>query len=188
MLKEIGGYNEQLRYAQDHDLWWRLGAKGQLAVLPELLVKWRDCANISQQHQMEQRRDVCSSCWEYVKSRLESATEQEEAAFRRFWHSFRHREGSMQKGDIKRLASVWKLLQPIQEGAQTHGADYWMWRFIHFVKHLLCRGKFGEAAAMLRFLRQEAGLSRWVAFGRLAVVFAPPLGLGLGKRLWGVKR
>lgn len=40
-ILEMGGYNESFRYAQDFELYSRLVTKYQLAVLPEILVKYR---------------------------------------------------------------------------------------------------------------------------------------------------
>ena len=47
---ELGGYNETLHSSQDYDLWARLLGKGQIAILPEVLLKYRWHKNsISQQ-------------------------------------------------------------------------------------------------------------------------------------------
>ncbi len=40
-ILDLGGYNENFRYAQDFELYSRILAKGQIAVLPEVLVKYR---------------------------------------------------------------------------------------------------------------------------------------------------
>jgi hypothetical protein len=40
-ILEMGGYNENFRYAQDFELYSRLVVKYRLAVLPEILVKYR---------------------------------------------------------------------------------------------------------------------------------------------------
>lgn len=41
IVLDLGGYNEQFRYAQDFDLYSRLVQKHRIAILPELLVKYR---------------------------------------------------------------------------------------------------------------------------------------------------
>lgn len=38
---ELGGYDEQYRYAQDYELWTRLSEIGKLFILPEVLLKYR---------------------------------------------------------------------------------------------------------------------------------------------------
>ncbi|HSZ58681.1 MAG TPA: glycosyltransferase [Tepidisphaeraceae bacterium] len=40
-IRAIGGYREKFKYAQDKDLWLRLGEIGRLANLPEPLLKYR---------------------------------------------------------------------------------------------------------------------------------------------------
>jgi glycosyltransferase involved in cell wall biosynthesis len=40
-IKEIGGYDEKVRYAQDYDLWLRVMRKYKVANIPEFLFLWR---------------------------------------------------------------------------------------------------------------------------------------------------
>ena len=35
-------YNENLKYAQDYDLWWKLSTLGEVGNIPEKLVKQKD--------------------------------------------------------------------------------------------------------------------------------------------------
>ena len=52
-----GGYRPQFRYAQDWDLWWRMGEQGSLAVIPEFLYAYRvHLAGASAGHRGVQRR------------------------------------------------------------------------------------------------------------------------------------
>lgn len=54
-LREVGGYNETLRYSQDYELWLRLGTRYQLANLPDVCVAKREHATaISRQHHVAQ--------------------------------------------------------------------------------------------------------------------------------------
>ena len=63
---ELGGYDETLHSAQDYDLWVRLLEKGQIAILPEVLLKYRwHEKSISQKfstQQIENAVAVCQSC------------------------------------------------------------------------------------------------------------------------------
>lgn len=46
--RELGGYNENYRFAQDYDLWCRLALKGKIWVMPDILISWtQDERNIS---------------------------------------------------------------------------------------------------------------------------------------------
>ena len=38
---QFGGYSEDCRYSQDYDLWSRFSQKYNLAILPQVLIKWR---------------------------------------------------------------------------------------------------------------------------------------------------
>jgi len=44
-VRNVGGYREQLRYAQDYDLWFRLSERHELANLPEPLLSFRVHSN-----------------------------------------------------------------------------------------------------------------------------------------------
>lgn len=50
-ILDLGGYNENFRYAQDFDLYSRILEKGQIAALPEVLVKYRRHAQSVTVHQ-----------------------------------------------------------------------------------------------------------------------------------------
>jgi glycosyltransferase involved in cell wall biosynthesis len=62
---EVGAY--QCDLVEDHDLWLRLGERGQLANLSEVLLRYRvHAASVSQQAGMQQRtasRAVCERAW-----------------------------------------------------------------------------------------------------------------------------
>jgi len=64
----LGGYRENLRYAQDYDLWFRLSRKTRLALMRKILVLWRPGRQgISATHKQEQDRLVL----EIVRPNLE---------------------------------------------------------------------------------------------------------------------
>jgi glycosyltransferase involved in cell wall biosynthesis len=65
--RQVGGYRPVFYYAQDSDLWLRLGAVGKLAYVPEFLYRYSVCeSSISGSRQMEkaayaQLIDLCHS-------------------------------------------------------------------------------------------------------------------------------
>ncbi|TVQ19765.1 MAG: glycosyltransferase family 2 protein [Leptolyngbya sp. DLM2.Bin15] len=68
VLKDLGGYDEAMISAQDLDLWLRLGERGQLANLPDAILKYRLHANsVSQNRSLEQRQNAriaCERAWQ----------------------------------------------------------------------------------------------------------------------------
>ncbi|MCS6814231.1 MAG: glycosyltransferase [Cyanobacteria bacterium] len=64
----IGGYNEAMMPAEDLDLWLRLGELGQLANLPEPVLRYRlHMKSVSEQNTMHQRqraREACEQAWQ----------------------------------------------------------------------------------------------------------------------------
>ncbi|MBF2072893.1 MAG: glycosyltransferase [Synechococcales cyanobacterium C42_A2020_086] len=67
-LCAVGGYDENLRSAQDLDLWLRLGEIGELANLPEVLFQYRLHFNsISEKHLKQQSANaqaICQRAWQ----------------------------------------------------------------------------------------------------------------------------
>lgn len=113
----MGGYNEDFRYAQDFELYSRLVTKYQLAVLPEILVKYRshdqsitlnqsshqdaeDAALLTVFNNWQKYLPLSSSQWIAIKKSLfiknGSPTVKERvstlALTRRLWHHYRQLE------------------------------------------------------------------------------------------------
>lgn len=67
-LRQIGGYDADFKYALDLDLWLRLGEVGQLANLPDPVLKFRlHSGSISETKRYEQRRFAkvaCERAWQ----------------------------------------------------------------------------------------------------------------------------
>ena len=58
-LESIGGYRQDLTYAQDKDLWLRLAEIGRLANLPDVLLYYREHpSSISQKDRARQQKDL----------------------------------------------------------------------------------------------------------------------------------
>ena len=55
--RELGGYNENYRFAQDYDFWCRLASRGKIWVIPDILISWtQDDRNISGTNLSEQQK------------------------------------------------------------------------------------------------------------------------------------
>lgn len=62
ILRKVNGYNEDLPYAQDFDLWLRIGEIGKLYNLPDVLIKYRrNSHSISYQKKREQWEAACKA-------------------------------------------------------------------------------------------------------------------------------
>ena len=62
ILRKVNGYNEDLPYAQDFDLWLRIGEIGKLENLREPLIKYRRCSDsISSRKKREQWEAACKA-------------------------------------------------------------------------------------------------------------------------------
>ncbi|MBR0237065.1 MAG: glycosyltransferase [Thermoguttaceae bacterium] len=62
VLRKVNGYNEELPYAQDFDLWLRIGEIGKLENLREPLIKYRRCRDsISSRKKREQWEAACKA-------------------------------------------------------------------------------------------------------------------------------
>ena len=62
ILRKVNGYNEELPYAQDFDLWFRIGEIGKLVNLPNALIKFRRNPNsVSYLKKREQWESVCKA-------------------------------------------------------------------------------------------------------------------------------
>jgi glycosyltransferase involved in cell wall biosynthesis len=57
LVKNIGGYREQFKYAQDLDLWLRLSERCQMANIDEILYKMRRSANSITRKKLEKQLD-----------------------------------------------------------------------------------------------------------------------------------
>jgi glycosyltransferase involved in cell wall biosynthesis len=67
-VRAVGGYDEELTPAEDLDLWLRLGERGRLANLADVLLRYRMHANSvserSQTRQLENKRRAAERAWQ----------------------------------------------------------------------------------------------------------------------------
>lgn len=62
ILRKVNGYNEELPYAQDFDLWFRIGEIGKLENLSNALIKFRRNPNsVSYLKKREQWESICKA-------------------------------------------------------------------------------------------------------------------------------
>lgn len=65
-LEEAGKYDERLRYAQDYELWMRLGLKYRFANLPDVFIKQRvNSRGVTSQNNMRQFLIFLRTAWRY---------------------------------------------------------------------------------------------------------------------------
>ena len=66
-VRQVGGYDETYVVAQDLDLWLRLGEVGELACLPQVLLKYRQhgqsVSEKKQQLQTQNMQRACEAAW-----------------------------------------------------------------------------------------------------------------------------
>ena len=90
---EAGGYDPSVKYAQDYDLWLRLLGQGDLAILSEVLLRWRlHDDNVSVVAAEEQQRFALRSARKAIGELAgETPSWEEMSALARFWrpHDFR---------------------------------------------------------------------------------------------------
>jgi len=148
-LKEFGGYNERLPYAQDYDLWWCLSRKRKIGNLPEILVQWRDTlGSISRKRREEQLECIFTVSLKAIRESLKDKTLDEEA-YRRFWWAYHGYIDKLQKGDIQCLEPLWALLAS-QKTKITNISLGLKGLFYNLVRHR----KWKEALALIRVLHK----------------------------------
>lgn len=58
LVQELGGFDENLAVGEDLDLWIRLGTRGHIVALPEILINYYDFANSLMKRHGEQTGDI----------------------------------------------------------------------------------------------------------------------------------
>lgn len=137
LVQALGGYKEELRYAQDYDLWWRFSQSARLANLPDNLVQVRRSRrNLTNTRRQEQLKCALDISLKAVKESLASQILDEDAyerfwwaylqlldkeAYQRFWYADRCKDALLQKRDIQSLTPFWQLLASHPGGPQIWG-------------------------------------------------------------------
>jgi hypothetical protein len=109
VLKGLGGYDNQLRYGQDYDLWLRvLRAGGSLANLPVKLLRYRESAqSASVSKKREQDAIAMRSCMQHLEWLLERKVENDAVA------SMRHMIGNPLGGELASVGSGLSLVKAV---------------------------------------------------------------------------
>jgi len=69
LLRQVGGYNEGFRYAQDYELWTRIATLTRMAILPDVLCyRGIDRGNISIRKERSQRLNGLRAKWAWART------------------------------------------------------------------------------------------------------------------------
>ncbi len=148
-IRQAGGYDPAIRYAQDYDLWWRMGRSTGFGGLGEVLVRWRsNPESISIRSRREQLESMFATSLRAVRESLDPGETLDEDAYRRFWRAYHGSAAEIRGGDIERLGPLWKLLaerrEELPETLKNLGKT---------VQYLLCAGQFAEGFRLFGVVR-----------------------------------
>ncbi len=149
-IRKAGGYDQSVRYAQDYDLWWRMGRFAVFGGLGEVLVRWRsNPESISSRNRQEQLECMFATSLMAVRESLGADEELNEEAYSRFWRAYHGFAGEMRGGEIECLAPLWKLLV---ERAELLPET--LKNLERTVYYLLSAGKFAEGFRLAGVVRR----------------------------------
>lgn len=160
LVEALGGYKEELRYAQDYDLWWRFSQSARLENLPDTLVQVRRSGeNLTKTRRQEQLMSALDISLKAVRESLEGQALDEDAyqrfwwaylwlldkdAYQQFWWAYQGKNAQLQKRDIQSLRPFWQLLVNHPSGSQVWGP-----RLRRLAYNLLRRGQTVEGLQLL---------------------------------------
>lgn len=136
LVQAVGGYREDLRYAQDYDLWLRLSGVTRIENLPDILIcVRRSTTNITKKHRQEQLLTAYEISLKAVRESLKEPLDEDayqrfwwadlrlsdEDAYQRFWLKYHGQYAQLQMVDIQRLWPFWKLLANHSGGPKFWG-------------------------------------------------------------------
>lgn len=103
-LRRAGGYDEDIARAQDYELATRLADFGELANIPETLVRWRRSRRgISVLHRNEQRRSVARTALRELRKAFGTVDEERIGRLRALWDG---ESTALDPGDARYLAGL----------------------------------------------------------------------------------
>lgn len=137
LVEQIGGYQEDLRYAQDYDFWWRLSLLSRLASLSDILIQVRSStSNITSKKRQQQLLCALRISQTIVEENLQDRLLNEKAyqrlwwaylrlldreSYQRFWLNQHGEDALLQSEDIEKLLPLWNLLTTFPGAAQVWG-------------------------------------------------------------------
>lgn len=192
LLQAVGGYREDLRYAQDYELWLRLSQVIRIENLPDVLVcVRRSNTNITKKHRQEQLQCAFEVSLKAVQESLKEPLDKDayqrfwwadlrlsdEDAYQRFWLAAHGQDAQLQSVDIQRLGTFWQLL-----ANHSGGAKFWGPRLSNLAYKLLHCRQLVEGLQLLwvvvRQLKMPIQMDR--IFRGMIKPYVPPL----GHQLW----
>lgn len=159
LLQTLGGYKEELCYAQDYDLWWRISRLARLVNLPDQLILVRrshkNISNVYRQAQLQCALDISlNAVQETLKEPLDKDAYQrfwwteiraaDEDANQHLWFADHKTYTPLRWIDIQSLEPFWKLLANYPSGTKIWGP-----RLRRLGYKLLSRGQTVEGLQLL---------------------------------------
>ena len=195
LMQDIGGYDEELRYAQDYKLWWQIGQVSRLTSLSDILILVRRSGkNITTKNRLEQLLCSLNISLQAVEESLEGQTLDKEAyqrfwwaylqlldqrAYQGFWPAYHGSHAQLTSKDIRGLQPVWNLL-----ANHPGGSSVWGFRFQNLALHLLRRR---QAVTGLQLLWISArGLKMPIPWSKTMRALVKPYVPEPGQQLWRV--
>lgn len=140
LVKQIGGYNENLRYAQDYALWWDISEIARLGNLPEPLILLRTSTNnITSKKRLEQLSCAYKISFKAVTDSLKGKFLDEpsyqrfwwatllvldRSAYQQYWFSQQNSRTSFHSKDVQNLDPFWDLLASMPASSQVLGGKF----------------------------------------------------------------
>ena len=144
LIQKLDGYNEDMLYAEDYDLWWRISLHSRLATLPEILLqyRWDNPSSVSKLKYLQQLKCAQEISFKAIQeSLLSKAINFDRQAYERFWWAYlelldpkayqkywlidRTQQGLLKWQDIRKLKPLWDLLQDHPAGAKVWGSKFY---------------------------------------------------------------
>lgn len=193
LMRALGGYREELRYAQDYDLWLRLSQFTRVENLPDILICVRRSAtNITKKHRQEQLLSAFAISLKAVRESLRGQLLDEDAyqrfwwadlrlsdegAYQQFWLADHGQDAQLQSLDIQRLWPFWKLL-----ANHSGGPQFWGPRLRCLGYSLLRHHQTVEGLQLLSVVTRQ--LKMPIQLGPVFKSFIKPYLPALGYQLW----
>ena len=137
LIEKLGGYNENMLYAEDYELWWRISRCSSLAALPEFLLQYRldNPYSVSKLKYMQQLKCTREISFKAINESLpltaktldREAHEKfwweywaiiDRSAYQNYWYKNRQKD-LLTWRDIIKLQPLWNLLENNPAGTKV---------------------------------------------------------------------